>query len=623
MPAPALSLPAGDKTGYDAAMPGSSPSLSRVWLLTAAAAASCLLVGLIAYRLLLGSYLAHEQQVASQRLDAFALSLEATLNRHESLPGLLALEPSLAALLREPDNAQRIAAANAYLEAAQQGAAVAATYLIDADGLTLAASNWRQPRSFVGHNYAFRPYFSDALAHGLGRFYGVGVTTGEPGYFLAAPVRSAGRVLGVVVLKVGLEAMEQAMAESGDTLLLADADGIVFLSSQRRLRYRTLAPLPAAVSARLAETRQYGNQTIQPLADRPLGLDASTPQRLALAGEPIRELLLLSRPVGNLGWRVVQLGHPDEARSAAFSGAMAAALAAAFGLGVAAHLRHRRRRREELRRIHGELEQRIAERTADLTGKVAELQRTEAILHETRDAAVQAGKLAVLGQLSAGISHELNQPLAALRTFADNASALLARGRYDEVGENLQMIGDLVGRTGRIVRQLKSFARKEAATAQAVTVASAIEHALLLVEPRRRDSAATIAVSQDDAALCVVAEAGRFEQVLVNLMLNGLDAMHGQPAPRLEIDVSRRGANVRLAVRDHGPGIADDVRNHLFEPFYTTKPAGEGLGLGLAISLAIVESYGGTLRTENAADGGAVFVLTLPAAGDDHAAPDA
>ena len=302
---------------------------------------------------------------------------------------------------------------------------------------------------------------------------------------------------------------------------------------------------------------------------------------------------------------------------------MAAALAAAFGLGVAAHLRHRRRRREELRRIHGELEQRIAERTADLTGKVAELQRTEAILHETRDAAVQAGKLAVLGQLSAGISHELNQPLAALRTFADNASALLARGRYDEVGENLQMIGELVGRTGRIVRQLKTFARKEAATAQAVTVASAIEHALLLVEPRRRDSAATIAVSQDDPALCVVAEAGRFEQVLVNLMLNGLDAMHGQPAPRLEIDVARRGANVRLAVRDHGPGIADDVRNHLFEPFYTTKPAGEGLGLGLAISLAIVESYGGTLRTENAADGGAVFVLTLPAAGDDHAAPDA
>ncbi len=621
MPGP-LNLTVNPKNGYDSPM-GRSPFSSRTWLLTAAAALLCLLAGILCYQLLLGVYLTHERQLATQRLDAFALSLDATLSRHESLPGLLALEPSLAALLHDPKNPQRIAAANAYLEAAQQGASVAATYLIDANGLTLAASNWRQPRSFVGHNYAFRPYFSDAIAHGLGRFYGVGVTTGEPGYFLAAPVREGGRVLGVVVLKVGLEAMEQAMAGAGDTLLLADADGIVFLSSERRLRYRTLAPLPAAVNARLAETQQYGNQTLRPLADRPLALDSTTSQRLALADEARRELLLVHRPVGNLGWRVVQLGRPDEARGAAFSGALAGALAAAFALGVAAHLRHRRRRREELQRIHGELEQRIAERTADLTDKIAELQRTESILHETRDAAVQAGKLAVLGQLSAGISHELNQPLAALQTFADNASALLARGRHAEVAENLQMIGELIGRTGRIVRQLKSFARKEAATPQAVTVATAIEHALLLVEPRRRDSATVITVSGADPGLCVIAEAGRLEQVLVNLMLNGLDAMHGQPTPRLEIAVARQAGVVCLSVRDHGPGIAEEVRNHLFEPFYTTKPAGEGLGLGLAISLAIIESYGGTLRTDNAADGGAVFELTLPAAGDDHAAPDA
>ncbi len=596
-------------------IPSKAPS--RTWLLTVLATLACLLIGLLGYRLLLDHNLAHERRLATQRLDAFALSLDATLNRHESLPGLLALEPSLAALLRDPGNKQRIDAANAYLEAAQQGAAVAATYLIDANGLTLAASNWRQPRSFIGHNYAFRPYFTDAVAHGLGRFYGVGVTTGEPGYFIAAPVRDGQQILGVVVLKIGLEAMEQAMAGASDILLLADADGIVFLSSERRLRYRTLAPLPAATTARLAETRQYGNQAIVALADRPVPLEASAPLRLALADEAPREHLLVTRPVGNFGWQVVQLGRLDEARAAAFSGAMALVFAAAFAIGVAAHLRHRRRRREELQRIHGELEQRIAERTADLTDKIAELQRTEAILHETRDAAVQAGKLAVLGQLSAGISHELNQPLAALQTFADNASALLARGRHEEVAENLQMIGELVGRTGRIVRQLKTFARKEAATPQPVSVASAIEHALLLVEPRRRDTAASIEVSQKDPDLNVVAEAGRLEQVLVNLMLNGLDAMHGQPAPRLEITVARSAAQVRLSVRDHGPGIADEVRSHLFEPFYTTKPAGEGLGLGLAISLAIVESYGGTLRTDNAADGGAVFVLTLPAAGKD------
>ncbi len=599
------------------------PHSRRAWFLLGAAACFCLLLGSLCYRIFLAGYIDSERQLSAQRLDAFALSLEATLSRHESLPGLLALDPTLAALLRDPKNPQRIAAANAYLETVQQGAALANAFLIDIDGNTLAASNWRLPRSFVGHNYAFRPYFRDALAKGLGRFYGVGVTTGEPGYFLAGPVREGGRTLGVVVVKVGLEAMEQAMAGAGETLLLADQDGVVFLSSNRQLRYRTLRPLPTAIGERLAETKQYGEPPITPLADRPLPLDATEPVRLALTGQPEREWLIHARPVGNSGWQVVQLGNPGEARSAATAAATAVTFAAAFLLGLAAHFRHRQRRREELRRVYDELESRIAERTADLTEQIAALERTKAILRETRDAAVQTGKLATLGQMSAGISHELNQPLAALQTFADNARALLARGRYDEVGENLQTISELVDRTGRIVRQLKSFARKEAATPQAVTVASAIEHAQMIVEPRRRELAAHIAVELPAETLLAIAEAGRLEQILVNLLRNGLDAMAGQTTPQLEVSAKREGEQIAIRVRDHGPGVPDEVRAHLFEPFYTTKPAGEGLGLGLAISLTIAESYGGTLSAHNAPDGGAVFVLTLPAAGENHAAPDA
>jgi two-component system, NtrC family, C4-dicarboxylate transport sensor histidine kinase DctB len=602
-------------------MPLNPSRKRRPALQIAGAALFCLLLAWLAYRTLFGIYLDSERHSSAQRLDAFALSLEATLSRHESLPGLLALDPSLAALLRESGNPQRIAAANAYLEAVQQGAAVAVTFLIDAQGNTLAASNWRLPRSFVGHNYAFRPYFRDAMTDGLGRFYGVGFTTGESGYFLAAPVRDQGKTLGVIVVKVGLEAMEQALIGAGDTLLLADADGVVFLSSDRKLRYHTLAPLSPKAIARLEETRQYGQQAFMPLADRAIPNAPATPVRLALPGETARDRLIHSRTVGGLGWQVVQLGDPGEARAAALGVATAVAFAAAFALGLAAHFRHRARRREELRRVYGELEERIAERTADLTEQIAALESTKAILRETRDAAVQAGKLATLGQMSAGISHELNQPLAALQTFADNASALLARGRYDEVGENLQMISQLVDRTGRIVRQLKTFARKEAPTPQAVTVASAIEHAVMIVEPRRREIAARIDIAPQLEGLLVMAEAGRLEQVLVNLLRNGLDAMSRQPAPCLEVAARRQDDMVAIEVRDHGTGLADEARHHLFEPFYTTKPAGEGLGLGLAISLTIVESYGGTLSAHNAADGGAVFVLTLPAAGDPDAPP--
>lgn len=595
----------------------------RVLLLAGAAFVLCLLLGWLAYRWLFGMYLDNDRQQAVQRLDAFALSLESTLSRHESLPGLLALDPSLAALLREPNNPQRIADANAYLEAAQQSAAISVTFLIDANGKTVAASNWHLPRSFIGYNYAFRPYFRDAMQRGLGRFYGVGVTTGEPGYFLAAPVHDHGKPLGVIVLKVGLESMEQALAGAGDTLLLVDGDGVVFLSSNRTWRYRVLALLGDAVTERLRQTQQYGSQPLLPLADQSLPLNSVQPVRFALPGELARERLIHARPVGTLGWQVVQFGDPSEARAAAWGGGLAAAFAAALILGAMAHFRHRARRREELRRVYAELETRIAERTADLTEQVTALESTKAILRETRDAAVQAGKLATLGQMSAGISHELNQPLAALQTFADNARALLARGRYEEVNENLQMIGELVDRTGRIVRQLKSFARKEAATPQPVTVASAVEHALLIVEPRRREIGAQVTVSNMEPGLLVVAESGRLEQILINLLRNGLDAMAGLANPLLEVAAERDGNKVCIAVRDHGSGLSDEARSHLFEAFFTTKPAGEGLGLGLAISHTIAESYGGTLTARNAPDGGAMFILCLPGAGENNAASDA
>lgn len=596
-------------------------TLRRPAFLAGAACALCLLIGLIGYRIFFETYLERERQTASQRLDSLARSLENAIARHESLPGLLALDPTLAALLEAPRDPQRQAAANAYLEAAQQGAQLAAAYLLDTQGLTLAASNWRQPHSFVGHNYAFRPYFRDAIEKGLGRFYGVGVTTGDPGYFLAAPIRRGTRLLGVIVLKISLESLEQALTGSADPLLLCDAEGIIFLASRRELRYRSLQDLPAAVATRLAVTRQYGQERLPLLGDRPLNLALRTPLRLALPGEKPRERFIHGQSVGKSGWLIIQLGDPGEARNAAIGMASAMAFASAFACVLAIHFHQRRRRREELRRVHASLEQRIAERTADLRAQISELEKTKAILRETRDAAVQAGKLATLGQMSAGISHELNQPLAALQTLADNARALLARGRQAEAEENLGLISELVGRTGRIVRQLKSFARKEAATPQAVTLDAAIENALLIVESRRREIGTRIEIPPADPTRRVLAEAGRVEQILVNLLRNGLDASAGQEEQGLQIRCEQRANQVDLIVRDHGPGLSKEAQEHLFEPFYTTKPAGEGLGLGLVISRTIAESYGGQLSARNAEGGGAEFILSLPATGEPDASP--
>lgn len=605
----------------------------RSALLTGLAVLACLLVGWAVYRLFLAAYLDGERKMAAQRLEFYAVSLEGALDRYETLPWLLALERDLAGLLDKPADAGRRQAANHYLETVQGDAAIAAAYLIDLKGETLAASNWHLPRSFVGQNYGYRPYFREAINGRLGRFYGIGATTGEAGYFLAAPLRLRERIAGAVAIKVSLDAFEQALARSGDRVLLADADGVVFLASRPEWRYHTLAPLDAAVRARLAEARQYAEHPLRALVAGEDLPGATALVRISLPQQPAQSLFLQSRNIGRHGWRLVLLASPDEAERAARGAGVAAGFAAAFLVAITVYYRLRRRRRVELlaadkalRAAHAELERRIAERTADLSGKLDSLKRTEAILRETRDDAVQAGKLAVLGQMAAGISHELNQPLAALHTLSDNAAALIGLGRIDEARENLELISQTIGRTGRIITQLKSFARKGPAEKAPVAVREAIEHALLIVEPRRREigqsGGARIDVLPVADGLCVLAETVRVEQVLVNLLRNGLDAMAGDGAgePVLVVSASFADADrqrVRIAVRDHGPGIPEAVLPHLCEPFYTTKPVGEGLGLGLAISLAIVESFGGQLEARNVEGGGAEFAVVLDACARD------
>lgn len=591
----------------------------RATLYVGAALLVCVFAVWLLYSRLLAYHLDSDRLEVQHRLNALGASIEETLNRHESLPSLLAMHPSLSALLDAPQSAKRLSDANHYLEAVQKSAHVDAVYLINVDGVTVGASNWNQPYSFVGRNYGFRPYFRDAVKNGIGRFYGVGVTTGMPGYFLAAPVYRQDALLGVVVVKQQLDALERALERNVEPLMLVDGDGIAFLSSMKSLRYRSLANLSPEVTKRLAHSRQYGSQPVPWLADRAIDVNDNNPQRISLVGEQARDHYVYARSVGNQGWQLVQLGGGDAAYSVAATQTGLLGVTIAAALGGVGHLWSRARRREELRRTHARLEERIVLRTADLTAQIVELEKNESILRATRDAAVQAGKLTTLGQMSVGISHELNQPLAALQTYANNAIELINRGRPSEAVENLVIISDLVKRAGRIVRQLKGFARKEDPTPRPVSIDGAIEHALLILEPICRETGTVIHVINPAPGLCVLAEAGRVEQILVNLLRNGLDATAGQTKPDLVIECRDKDSYIEISVRDSGNGLPEDALEHIFEPFYTTKSTGDGLGLGLAISRTIAESYGGTLTARNLQEGGAEFILSLPAAGEIHA----
>jgi len=624
------------------------PARGRGWRLAVALAmvACCAAAGWGAYAVALQRYVATRAEEAGQRTTFYAQNLRSTLARYESLPRLAALEHVLhVALLEGPQagDATMRRAANAYLKEVQAATDLAAAHLINTTGLTIAASNWDLPSSFVGQNYAFRPYFAEAMREGLGRFYGVGNTTGETGYFVAAPVREGTKPIGVVVVKVNLDAFEASLARSGDTVLLVDRHGVIFLSSVPEWKYHTLGTLSPEQQTALDATRQYAPHTLTPLDAQARGVPFSADQppqtvRVALPGKSVSTLRVQYRPVGLLGWQVAVLIDPrDEQRTALVAGASAAfAMALVFSVFVALRLRTRRREeqrraRAALREVQRDLEARIAQRTAELTtantalaGKVEALDAAQRILRETRDAAVQAGKLAVLGQMAAGITHELNQPLTALTTLSDNANQLVERGRIDEVRGNLTHISQLAERMGRIVSHIKAFSRKGDAARAAVSVDEAIRQALMLVETRRRQVGVTVQAPPVPADLAVWANAVRLEQVLVNLIRNAIDAtgdVSQTESAVVNVSVEPIENWVRITVRDFGQGIPADVLPRLFEPFFTTKDDGQGLGLGLAISLAIIEDFGGRLEGHNVEDavddgaGGAAFVIELERAG--------
>jgi two-component system C4-dicarboxylate transport sensor histidine kinase DctB len=496
---------------------------------------------------------------------------------------------------------------------------------MDDTGLTIASSNAGLPESFVGKNYSFRPYFQEAMQGKLGRFYGIGATTGVPGYFLAAPIRKDGTIVGAVAVKVSLDPFESALKKGGDVVLLVDSSGVIFLSSIGEWKYRTLSQLNEEPQRQLHASRQHDIHNLLPLKTA-LDLGKDPPiVAVTLPNQKAQQYLVQSNKVGNLGWKMLILTSIKPERESAMAGAIAAGFATAFLLSVITYFRlnanrYRERRQAEaaLRQAHLELEQRITERTCDLVvtnqsleKKVEDLKTAEDILRETSDNAVQAGKLAVLGQMSAGISHEINQPLTALSTFADNAVNFLDRGRLDNVRENLGLIRQMADRMGHIVSEIKNFSRKTPAERRKTCLADVLNQTLVLVETDRRRVDATIEILPYPDDLMILAGPIRLGQVLVNLLRNALDAVAGLPERRVTVTVHRNGTEVAVTIRDSGPGIAPEVLPRLFEPFFTTKPAGQGLGLGLPISRVIITELGGRLDVRSPEGCGAEFTVTM------------
>lgn len=590
------------------------------------------------------------RQQAAARADRTASALGDTLERYESLSYLVASHPVVAEAL-DTGSPDALARADRYLADANVHAHADVSYIIRADGQCLAASNWDRPDSFVGSQYRFRPYFIDAMQTRVGRFFGIGTVSGVPGYYVSQPVRRGGRIVGVAVLKLNLEWFPGT--DANEPVLVVDKHGVVFLSSVPGWKYHAVRELPSDVAQSIQATRQYAGTPIVKLPLTPVrALDTPDLPIVRVGARATSPYyLLVERAVRVPGWQLMTLAPVesvvDDARNTTAAvgfGFISLCLLAFYWRMRLARAREREAGRALLQRAYAELNQRVEARTADLSAanaqlltEVAERTRAENELRAAHAELLQTSKLAALGQMAAGITHELNQPLAALRTFSDNTRVLIERGELPSARENLEAIGSLTERMGKITNQLKLFVGRAQPSNACCQPARALRNATQVLQDRLRrvsfqvrmrevsrlpdaqgeaPASATNAyvpmnLAADYPSLVVHCDSLRLEQALINLIGNALDALQTVADPRVTVDIDVGAQALAISVRDNGPGIDPEVLPRLFEPFFTTKAASQGLGLGLAIASSIARDCGGTLIARNEVGAGAVFVLTL------------
>jgi len=567
----------------------------------------------------------------SSNLELYVTYLQGVLEKYQHLPELLANDKVMINLLQEPRTPEQIDFLNRYLEKINSISNASETYLMDSSGLAVAASNWQENLSFVGQNFSYRPYFHEAMAGHLGRYFALGTTSRLRGYYFAYPIRQDDTILGALVVKINIDSVENNWGHEDQTFLVTDPDGVIFLSTKDDWRFHTLTPLSKEVDQRVRNSRRYPNVSLDPL--HVISSQENEEGKIVRIKMPsdykAKEYLLQTRFMQQADWNVQIL--TDTRRVERFVLLAFLVLSAILVLGslLVLLLKQRRQRKIDLSRFEEQarkvlqaanekLETRVTERTQEFTEintllrkEIEDRKRAEIALQHTRSELVHAAKMAALGQMSAGISHELNQPLAAIRSYSDNGKLFLQKGRLEETRWNLEQISELTERMAQIGVQLKQFSRKTSGQITVVPLHGVIDGALEILNPVIRKSKVSIDVVLQPEGLEVRANDVLLQQVMVNLIGNALDTVEGVSRQEIRVFACRKNQKVVITVEDSGTGIPPEHLPHIFEPFFTTKQSGKGLGLGLTITERILHEMKGEIQVVGSSRSGTKFEFIL------------
>jgi two-component system C4-dicarboxylate transport sensor histidine kinase DctB len=540
----------------------------------------------ITNRLLTDRFTESTRNRAELRIALYSGNLLAELRQNAIVPQLLARDPALIQALLTADYSLSTQRLISFVE--EIGAA--SLMLYDLDGRMVAATD----RNRLGASHRTDAYFVDALRSSSTVFSVMQRQTGGYRFFYSRRIQEGGTTLGVIAAEVDLQRFERAWAGISDAVIVTDSTGNIIMATEPRWRG-------------LTEEEALSNQTPQSAIERAIKATAdwtALPPDAYLQGEAV---MRLSSRIPFRGWRITSYTTYASVREKVNGVLALEVMGFAILLALTFYALSRRtagkaalfqRESAELRALNVALQREIAERKR--------VQQTLAVAEQTLE---QSSKLAALGEMSAAVSHELNQPLAAMKTYLAGARLLMQRNRLDEALSSFGRIDDLIERMGAITRQLKSYARKGQESYSPFDMREALASSLSMMEPQLRQRQVLINRILPDVPVKVLGDRMRIEQVLVNLLRNALDATKSERNPQVEIMLTA-GETATLTVRDNGPGIED--LDALFEPFYTTKQPGDGVGLGLAISSGIVTELGGRLTARNGQNGGAVFEMQLP-----------
>lgn len=523
---------------------------------------------------------------AKLRATLYAGSIQSAMQRHSVVPLLLARDPVLITALQSGEFAE----AEARLTDFREEIGAGSIFLLDAKGNIVAASDERPLEQYDGD----KAYFALATADTGTVFSIIENDNGAYSFHYARKVESNGQMLGVIVVTVDLGQLEEGWRRSRVKVVVTNSEDNVLLASEPNWRKNALGNL-------LAESATPSRMT-QALRNARASFGSAS--YAYIAGTPY---ISAEVPVGFRNWSLTYFAGLEDVKARVNAVLAMIIMVVALLIALAFYLLSRRTRAESTRIKRESEDLRILNRR--LSAEIAARQRVERNLKDAEQSLEQASKLAALGQMSAAVSHELNQPLAAMKTYLAGARLLLTRRRPDEALSSFQRIDDLIDRMGGITRQLKSYARKSELDHEPVDLRDSVRAALSMMAPQLGKMAVTITSTLPSEPVIIQADPLRLEQIIVNLLRNALDAVKGREDRRIKIFLVQ-GEMILLSVEDNGEGLQDAGK--LFEPFYTTKKPGEGLGLGLAISAGFAGELGGRLVARNAPDGGAVFELLLP-----------